>query len=532
MPDDLNPNDNRKLGESFADPNAQDDTRLGKSFEATNASRKPKKPHEEHPREPGSRRILWIGIVVVIILFVAALLIGGLPRLFRDRELHKEASAERKDKPVVVAERVSSARTGAELVLPGTTIPLTEAYVYARANGYLKTRFVDIGDHVRKNQLLAIIEAPDLDAQVDQARQQLRQAEQQLENQKSQLDLQKITLDRYRVLVAKGVLSRQTGDQQETNFATQVANVAAAERNVQAFKANLDRNISLQAYEQVRAPFAGVITQRNVDVGALISASGSSGGAATGPAPSGQFSSTGGTAQAGQSNNSGSSGTTSTAATPAQSPGQGGPLFGIADQSRLRILISVPEGYLAAIHTGAHASLAVQEYPNASFTGTITRTSDSIDPNTRTLLTEVQVDNRDGKLLPGMYSTVTFAATPGLKGPLTILGDAIVVRQNTTTVAKIVNGRIKYVPITVGRDFGDVVEVTAGLNEGDVIVISVTDDVTEGREVEPRIQSPTSKSQGGNNSTAPESGKGQGNKDNNSGGKKGSSPDSQGGGKQ
>ena len=505
MADDLTPNDNRseqKVGESFADPNAQDDIRLGKSFAATNASGKPKR-HEEPSHEHGSRRILWIGIVVAVVIFIAALLIGGLPRLFRDRELRKNANTEKHEKPVVVAERVDAARTGSALVLPGTTIPLTEAYVYARSNGYLKTRLVDIGDHVKKGQLLAVIEAPDLDAQVDQARQQLRQAEQQLDNQKSQLDLQKITLDRYRVLVTKGVLSRQTGDQQETNYATQVANVAAAERNVQAFKANLDRNISLQSYEQVRAPFTGIITQRNVDVGALISASGTSSGAATGPAPSGQFSSTGGSAQAGQSNNSGSSGTTSTAATPAQSPGQGGPLFGMADQSRLRILISVPEGYVIAIHPGGVAKLSVQEYPNASFTGNITRTSNSIDPNTRTLLTEVQVDNKDGKLLPGMYSTVTFPPTAGVHGPLTILGDAIVVRQNTTTVAKVVDGRVHYTPVTLGRDFGDVVEVVSGLQQGDVIVTSVTDEVTEGREVMPHIQSPTNQSEGGNNSTSP-----------------------------
>ncbi|SEG61004.1 RND family efflux transporter, MFP subunit [Bryocella elongata] len=509
MPDDLKPNDHRDnrdertVGESFADPNAQDDIRLGKSFEATNASRKPKHAREEHPQEPGSRRILWIGIAVAVVIFIGALLLGGLPRLARDRELQKDASAEKHDKPVVVAERVDAARTGAALVLPGTTIPLTEAYVYARSNGYLKTRYVDIGDHVKKGQLLAVIEAPDLDAQVDQARQQLRQAEQQLDNQKSQLDLQKVTLDRYRVLVTKGVFSRQVGDQQETNYATQVANVAAAQRNVQAFKANLDRNISLQAYEQVRAPFTGIITQRNVDVGALISASGGSSGAASGPAPTGQFSTTGGSEQAGQSNNSGASGSIGTAATPAQSPGQGGPLFGMADQSRLRILISVPEGYATAIHPGAVGKLAVQEYPNASFTGVITRTSNSIDPNTRTLLTEVQVDNKDGKLLPGMYSTVTFPPTAGVQGPLTILGDAIIVRQNTTTVAKIVNGRVHFTPVTLGRDFGDVVEIVSGLQQGDIIVISVTDDVTEGREVEARIQSATNQSEGGNNSTSP-----------------------------
>lgn len=505
MPDDLKSNDSQKLAESFADPNAQEDTRLGKAFESTNASRKPRHEHEEH-HDPGSRHWLWIGLIVAAVVFVGALLLGGLPRYFRERDLKKEANTEKHEKVPVEATRVTASRTGAAVVLPGTTIPLTEAYVYARANGYLKTRYVDIGDHVRKGQLLAVIEAPDLDAQVAQAREQLRQAEQQLENQKSQLYLQKITLDRYRVLVVKGVLSRQQGDQQETNYATQVANVAAAERNVQAFKANLDRNVSLQSYEQVRAPFTGIITQRNVDIGALISASGTSSGAPTGGAPTGQFSSTGGTDQAGQANTAGASGSISTAATPAQSPGQGGPLFGVADETRLRILVSVPEGYAIGIHVGAHASLAMQEFPSITFPANVTRTSQSIDPNTRTLLTEVQVDNHDGKLIPGMYTTVTFPPVPGVQGPLTILGDAIAVRQNTPSVAKIVNGRVHFVPIVVGRDFGDVVEVVSGLQPGDVIVTAVTDEVTEGRAVDPKIKQEPNQSEGNNNSSGPKMG--------------------------
>jgi hypothetical protein len=128
--------------------------------------------------------------------------------------------------------------------------------------------------------------------------------------------------------------------------------------------------------------------------------------------------------------------------------------------------------------------LAVQELPSATFTGDITRTSDSIDPNTRTLLTEIQVDNRDGKLMPGMYTVVTFPPAPGVQGPLVISGDAVAVRNNTTTVAAVVDGRIRYVPVTLGRDFGDVVEITNGLRAGDIVVTDVTDDVTPNREVQ------------------------------------------------
>jgi multidrug efflux pump subunit AcrA (membrane-fusion protein) len=361
---------------------------------------------------------------------------------------------------------------------------LTEAYVYARASGYLKTRLADIGDHVHKDQLLAIIDAPDLDQQVAQARQQLMQAERQLDQQRSQLALATVTVQRYRVLVAKGVLSRQDGDTQEANYASQMANVEAARRNVDAYRANLDRMIALQSYEYVRAPFDGVVTQRNVDVGALISASGNASGEQSAPAPQGQTSTTGGSAQAGQVNTGGSSGSSSMAATTTQSPSQGGPLFGIAQTKRLRIYVSVPEGYVPDIHPGSHAQVAFQEYPGATFTGDIARTADSVDPNTRTMLTEVDLDNRNGKLVPGMYTVVTFPPTAGLDGPLLVTGDAVVIRDDKTMVAKIVNGRVHLVPVTIGRDFGGVVELRTGVQAGDVVVTNVTDDVVENAPVQ------------------------------------------------
>lgn len=230
----------------------------------------------------------------------------------------------------------------------------------------MKKRYVDIGDHVIKGQLLGTIDAPDLDAQ---ARQQLEQAEQQLQQQRSQLALATVTVNHYRVLVAKGVFPRQDGDTQETNYASNVANVIAAERNVDAYRANLQRNLALQGYEQIRSPFTGIITQRNVDVGALISGAGSTGGPMTGPAPQGQNSTTGGSQQAGQSNTGGTSGNTSSAATPGQSPGQGGPLFGVSGVDRLRILVSLPEGYVPSVHAAARErSRTCTELPRISWT--------------------------------------------------------------------------------------------------------------------------------------------------------------------
>jgi multidrug efflux pump subunit AcrA (membrane-fusion protein) len=489
--------DRHKLADSFADPNSLDDKRIGKNFEETNSSRKKKhEPLSRRVHKPKNRRPLYIGLAVFAVIFLLVLLVGGLPKLFRDHDIDKRAKQTRDEKPVVEVARVSSSLAQAGLTLPGTTIPLNEAFVYARANGYLKSYKVDIGDHVKKGQVLAVIDAPDLDAQVDQARQQVRQAEQQLEQQKSQLALETVTVQRYRVLVIKGVLSRQQGDQQEANYASAEANVAAAQRNVQAYEANLQRVIDLQSYEYVRAPFDGVVTQRNVDTGALISAAGSTGGPIAGPAPQGQASTAGGTSQAAQTNSSGSSGSPNTSATSQQSPGQGGPLFGIAQTWKLRTLVSVPEGYAPFIHPGQHAQVAFQEYPGADVDGLVTRTADSVDQNTRTMLTEVEIDNRDNKLVAGMYAVVTFPPSPGQKAPLVVTGDAVAVRNDQSTLAIVKDGKIHMVPVTLGRDYGDVVEVLTGVQAGDLVVTNITDDVVDGAEVTTKmVKSPEQKPQ-------------------------------------
>ncbi len=471
----------QRLGQSFADPNSQDDARLGNSFvEANFSGKKHKQPLTERVHKPRSWRPVLLIVGCILLLALIGGLIGYLPRHARDKKVDSQAKDAASAKPVVEVEKVTQVRDQQGLVLPGTAIPLTEAFIYARANGYLTKRYVDIGDHVIKGQLLAVLDAPDLDAQVSQARQQLAQAQQQLEQQRSQLALATVTVNRYRVLVAKGVFSRQDGDTQETNYSSNVANVAAAQRNVDAYRDNLRRNIALQSYEQVRSPFTGVITQRNVDVGALISGSGSTGGPISGPAPQGQTSASGGSQQAAQANTGGSSGMPNTAATPSQSPGQGGPLFGVAQVERLRILASVPEGYAGDIHPGGHAEVHFDEYPGVAFHGNVTRTADSVDPNTRTMLTEVQVDNHDGKLKSGMYAVVTFPPAQGLGGQLLLSGDAVVIRNDQTSVAKVVNGKVQIVPIVVGRDFGSVMEVVSGVKAGDLVVTQVTDDVLPG----------------------------------------------------
>jgi multidrug efflux pump subunit AcrA (membrane-fusion protein) len=472
------------LGEAFADPNAMDDAKIGHSFEQTQSSAKkhhrPVKEVVEAPfKKPESRKVLYWVIAAMVVLMVVALIVGIIPRLATKRDTDKLADEHKNAKPEVEVMKVERAKDGGGLVVPGTTTPLEESAVYARASGYLKKRYVDIGDHVRKGQLLAIVDAPDLDAQVDQARQQVSQAEAQVAQQQSQLALAKVTNDRYQALVARGVLSRQQGDQQQTNYDAQVANVAAAERNVQAFKANLEHVIALQSYERVTAPFDGIITARNVDNGDLISAQGSSGGIA--PATLQSVQGTSGS-QNGASNSSGSSGNAATLATPNTGVGSSGALFTIAQNNRLRIYVSVPEGYVDMIHVGLRAQLYFQEHPDAQIFGNVTRTAGSLDQNTRTMLVEIQVDNSKGLLLPGMYAVATFPAGPG-KGPLLISGDSVAIRNDRPTVAVVENGKVRLTPVLLGRDLGPQVEVVSGLKEGDTIATNFTDEVQPNAEV-------------------------------------------------
>jgi multidrug efflux pump subunit AcrA (membrane-fusion protein) len=434
-------------------------------------------------RKSGSGRTVVFVALGVLALMLLGLALGAIPRYFTERETAKKSDTQQQA-PEVEVVKVVREKAGSGLVVPGTTTPLTESSIYARANGFLKKRYVDIGDKVHKGQLLALIDAPDLDEQVDQARRQVEQARAQQAQQEAQLALTRVTVGRYRVLVAKGVFSRQDGDQAEANYQQQVANVAAAARNVDAYEANLQHEIALQSYERVTAPFDGVVTARNVDQGDLIQAAGSAGGAMPGPTQST------GTSALGQTNTSGSSGIGNSYATPSTGTGgQGGALFTIANNRRLRILVSVPEGYSEAVKTGAPTSVVFQEFPGQVFYGNVTRTSGGLDQNTRTELVEVQLDNAKGQLMPGMYAVVTFPARDqgiGGGGPLVITGDAIAVRNDRPTVAVIgADNTVKLTPVTIGRDMGSEVEIVGGLHEGEVIAATFTDDVVQGAKVRP-----------------------------------------------
>jgi len=477
--------------------------------------------HDGYGQTPGRppARLRWI-VTALVILLLAALAFGLLRHYHQQKVVEAAAKQEEASLPVVSAAQVTRSPSLTSQLLPGNTTPLTEAYLYARATGYVTKRLADIGDRVKKGQLLAVIEAPDLDQQVRQARASLSQAEhqvgqaqQQLENALSQEQLAKVTWERYKVLLEHGAVARQDADQQYTNYKSASAtvgaaqaNVNAAQQNVQANRANLDRLIALQSFEYIRAPFTGVITARNFDVGALINGSGGSQGGSTTP--------NGGTELSGAAGNAGASGSapSATSSTPGSGPtGSSGELFRMAQIGVLRILINVPQDDAHSIRVGEHATVFVQNFPNHRFDGQVTRTANSVDLVTRTMLTEVDVPNPEGILFPGMYGQVQLEnvrANP----PLVVPGDSLITNANGLQVAVLTDidrsqenarnyppdaRRIHIRNVQVGRDYGAEIEITSGLQQGEYVVLNPSDDVQEGAIVKPAVAAPTQGQQPG-----------------------------------
>jgi len=432
-----------------------------------------------------SKRTLFTVVLLPGALAASALLAGYLPRRSTTEQLASAAALRGRTPPIVNAAMVTRAPNLTEVSFPGSITPIAEAYIYARAAGYLKRRYVDIGDRVSAGQLLAEIDAPDLDQQVTQAQAALAQAEGQLGQAEATLqqliatrDLAAVTWQRYQVLTKTGAVSRQAGDMQMTASKTADANVTAGEKNVvaarefiRASKATLDRIIALQGYEKVTAPFAGIVTARNVDVGALISTTGST----QGPA---------------RANPAG----------PSDVP-SGGEIFRVAQIGRLRVLVSLPQSEASGIHIGQPANVSIEEFPNRSFPGRITRTSSALDAASRTLLTEVQVANPTGVLLPGMYTTVRFT-TNRVVPPFLVPEASLVVEANGTTLAvlqplgqpelekaaaagmdRAVMARARMVhfqKVQPGKDYGTTLEILDGLHDGDYVVVNPGDAVKEG----------------------------------------------------
>ena len=395
----------------------------------------------------------WARLLVLLVLMLVAAVVvtSGIRTRVKTAAAVKEQTLDQAV-PVVSVIHPKRGAMKDEVVLPGNIQAYTDSPIYARASGYLKAWQVDIGGRVKAGQLLAEIDAPELDQQVRQAQSSvqqneaaLEQARANLEQGKTNLQLARVTAERWSNLSAKGAVSKQENDQYQAQYQAQVASVqalekaiAAAQSNIESAKANLARLQEMQAFKQVRAPFDGVVTARNIDVGALINA------------------------------------------------GNGGPaqeLFHVASTARLRVYVSVPQVYSRAAVPGVVADLTLAEFPGRHFPGKLVRTAEAIDASTRTLLTEVDVENPSATLLPGSYAQVHLklaSAAPSLILPV----NALLFRSEGLRVGVVRNGKqAELVPVTLGNDYGTEVEVVSGISEGDSVIVNPPDSLLPGATV-------------------------------------------------
>jgi RND family efflux transporter MFP subunit len=398
---------------------------------------------------PPKRNFRVAGGVVLLAVLMA---IGVIPRVLRSREARDAALASTVLLPevIVVHPRLAAARTAVSL--PGNLQPLYSASVFARTNGYIASRSVDIGSEVKAGQVLAVISAPEVDQQLNQARADaleavaaVAQSKAALEQAQANLGIARITQKRYASLIDKRAVTQQALDEADEAFRARAAdvsaagaNINAAEASLQSRKANVERLTQLQGFERVVAPFDGVITARNVEVGDLVSA--------------------------GSDNGSKS-------------------LFGIAQSNVLRVQVEVPQSAALAIKVGQQATLTVQERPGRRYVATVTRSADSIDVAARTMLTEVQVDNREGSLVPGMYGEVNFDVTANHPS-LIIPSTALVIDKNGMHVVSVsADSRVHFVAVDIGQDQGSQVEISRGLRGGETLVSNPSDLLSDGEKV-------------------------------------------------
>ena len=370
--------------------------------------------------EKKSRLFLFlVGIAV-------ALVIVGIFTLLQRREQYNALAKETEKLavPTVAVMHPTVEPAEEDLVLPSTLQAYTESPIYARTSGYLKKWYHDIGSHVQQGELLADIDTPEVDQQLYQSRADLGTAQ-------ANENLSRITAARYEELIKTDGVSKQEVDNAVGDYAAKRAATASAQANVRRLE-------ELESFKHVFAPFSGVITRRNVDTGNLINAG------------------NGGSAQE---------------------------LFVLAATDPIRSYVSVPEVYAAAVHPGLGAYLELTQFPGEKFKGTVARTAQSIDPTTRTLLTEVDVPNPEGRLLPGSFGEVHF--TTGINAQkLTIPVNAMLFRQEGPRVAVVgSDGKVHLRPITIGKDYGATLEILGGVELGDRVVINPADSLEEGQQV-------------------------------------------------
>ena len=391
--------------------------------------------HRPAPASPRRRGIRGgLGGAIAGGVLAATLLTGIVPRVAQRHRLTAAAAAVGVTVPTVSVTMVTHDTGPSSVSLPGALTAVQTAAIYARTPGYVRRRLVDIGSRVRGGQLLADIDAPDLDQQVTQARGVLAQT-------RAAQELARANLVRWQALAVDSAVTAQEVDQMQAAFDEAVANLNSAE-------ANLRRLVQLQAYERVVAPFAGVITARNVDRGALV---GTAGGVSE--------------------------------TLPAGSGGTPGSLFTVAQTDTLSVYVTVPEDYAAAVAIGKPAVVTVPALPGDTLRGRVARTAGALDATARTLLAEVRVANPTGAFLPGMYAQVQLALGPGTP-PLRVPATALVIRDGPPQVVTVApDSTAHYQTVTIGRDLGSWVEVTGGLADGSMVVVNPADDLRDGARI-------------------------------------------------
>jgi RND family efflux transporter MFP subunit len=380
----------------------------------------------ELPPAPTGRAKILVGAVLLVLLTAGA--VTFLTRKGETDALAKETDAAAI--PTVAVVQPATEQGDDQLVLPGNLQAFIESPIFARTNGYLLRWNKDMGSKVEKGELLASIDTPEVDQELSQARatrEQIRAA----------LGLAKISADRWANLRKTDSVSQQEADQQASGYTQAQANLAAADANVRRLE-------ELESFKNVYAPFSGVLTRRNVDPGALIN----SGAQATGKE-----------------------------------------LFDIARVDPLRVYVSVPQAYATSMKVGVKAVVTLQEFPGQKFTGTVVRTADAIDMSTRTLNTEVDVPNKDGKLLPGSFGQVHFAVGNSVPR-ITIPVNAMLFRAEGPQAAVVgQDNKVQLRSITIGRDFGNTIEIVGGLEPSDRIIINPSDSLENGQQV--RVAQPS-----------------------------------------
>ena len=386
-------------------------------------------------RRPLSRS-LFVGLAVAA-LVLGVIIYSGI----HQRAMAASNLGTATERAAIAAVNVVEPNSGTaleELVLPGTTQAFIDTPIFARTSGYLKQWYFDIGAHVEQGQLLAVIETPELDQQLGQAQANLKTAQ---ANEK----LAEITATRWQNLLKTDSVSKQETDQA-------VQDLSARQATVESMSADVQRLEQLQSYEKVYAPFSGVITARNTDIGALI--------------------------------NAGSGGAQGMATVPQE-------LFHMAAVNRLRIFVSVPEVDSVAAQNGTKAPLTLDEFPGETFLGTIVRNSDAIDLKSRTLNVEVDIDNRGGRIKPGAYVFVHLKLPDDSKkatSSLIIPANTLLFRSEGLSVGVVRGDHAELVPITIGRDYGSTVEVINGLKPTDQVIVNPSDSLTTGTPV--RLDAP------------------------------------------